>query len=61
MVLAVWAAAVSTVGIIVAIDKPDLWLLVACFALIPPAVANWFWNAPEATLSQLIAKARSRS
>ena len=61
LVLAVWVATVGIVGTIVAIDKPNLWMLVACFALIPAAIGNWFWNAPQATLSQLIARARSRS
>jgi UDP-N-acetylmuramyl pentapeptide phosphotransferase/UDP-N-acetylglucosamine-1-phosphate transferase len=61
LVLAAWVATVATVGLILAIDKPDLWLLIACFALIPATIGNWFWNAPEATLTQLIARARSRS
>ena len=61
LVLAAWVATVVTVGIIVAIDKPDFWMLVACLALVPAALASWLWNAPEATLSQLIAKARARS
>lgn len=61
LVLASWVATVAIVGIIVAVDKPDLWMLVACFALIPAAIGNWLWSAPEATLSQLIARARSRS
>ena len=52
---------VAIVGVILAIDKPDLWILVAALALIPAAIGNWLWNAPEATLSQLIAAARSRS
>ena len=61
LVLAAWVATVATVGLILAINKPDLWLLIACFALFPAGIANWLWNAPEATLSQLIAKSRSRS
>jgi hypothetical protein len=61
LVLAAWVASVATVGLIFAIDKPELWLLIACFALGPAAIGNWFWEAPEATLSQLIARARSRS
>ena len=59
--LAAWVATVATVGMIVAVDHPDTWMLVACFALIPAAIGNWYWDAPEATLSQLIATARSRS
>ena len=59
--LAAWVASVATVGMILTIDKAHLWMLVACFALIPAAIASWFWNAPGATLSQLIARGRSRS
>jgi hypothetical protein len=61
LVLAAWVATVATVGVILAIDKPDLWLLIACFALVPATIGNWFWNAPEPTLSQLTATMRSRS
>ena len=61
LVLAAWVATVATVGMILAIDRPNMWMLVACFALIPAAIANWFWDAPDATLSQLMARARSRS
>ena len=61
LVLASWVATVAIVGIMVAIDKPDFWVLFACLALVPAAIGNWLWNAPEATLSQLIATARSRS
>jgi hypothetical protein len=60
-VLAAWVATVAIVGLIVTIDKPDLWMLVAIVALTPAAIGSWLWNAPEATLSQLIARARSRS
>lgn len=61
LVLAAWVATVAIVGMLLTIDHPEMWMLVACFALIPAAIGNWFWNAPEATLSQLIARARSRS
>lgn len=61
LVLAAWVATVAIVGMILAIERPEMWMLVACFALIPAVIGNWFWNAPEATLSQLIARARSRS
>lgn len=59
--LAVWVATVATIGLILTLDKPDLWPLVAAFAMIPAAIGNWLWNAPEPTLSELIAKSRSRS
>lgn len=60
LVLAAWVATVAIVGLFLTIDKPDLWMLVAALALVPAAIGNWLWNAPEATLSQLIAAARSR-
>ena len=61
LVLTAWAGTVMTVGLILAIDRPDLWVLVASLTIIPVVIGNWLWEAPEATLSQLIAKARSRS
>ena len=61
VVLAAWVATVAIVGMILAINHPELWMLIAGLALIPAAVGNWFWNAPEATLSQLIARGRSQS
>ena len=61
LVLSVWAATVTAAGLIFAIDKPDLWLLVASLAIIPVVIGNRLWDAPEATLSELIAKRRSRS
>ena len=60
IVLAAWVATVAIVGLIFAVDKPDLWMLIATLALGPAAIGNWLWNAPEATLSQLIAKGRAR-
>lgn len=61
LVLMTWVATVVVVGIILAIDKPDLWIPVAGLALVPSGIASWLWNAPEATLAELIAAARSRS
>ena len=61
LVLAAWVATVAIIGLFLTIDKPDLWMLVAALALVPAAIGNWLWNAPEATLTQLIAAARSRS
>jgi hypothetical protein len=61
LVLAAWSATIMTVGVVLAVDKPDLWLLIACLAIIPAAIGSWFWDAPEPTLSELIARARSRS
>lgn len=61
LVLAAWVATVAVTGLVLTIDKPDLWIAVAGLALVPSAIANWFWNPPEATLSQIIAAARSRS
>lgn len=60
MALAAWVATVMTVGFILTVDKPNLWVLVAALATIPAAIANWFWDRPDPTLSELIARARSR-
>ena len=61
LVLAAWVATVAIVGMILTIDRPDRWMLVASLALIPAVIGNWFWDAPEATLSQLISRGRSQS
>jgi hypothetical protein len=61
LLLTAWTASVMIAGVILTIDKPNLWLPVLSLALIPTAIASWLWNAPEPTLSQLIAVARSRS
>ena len=60
LVLAAWVATVMTVGLLLTIDKPDLWVLVAAVATIPAAIGNWFWERPEPTLAELIARSRSR-
>jgi hypothetical protein len=61
VVLAAWVATVAIAGLIMTIDKPDLWMLVATLAVGPAAIGNWLWNAPEPTLAQLVAATRSRS
>jgi hypothetical protein len=61
LLLAAWVATVAIAGFILTIDKPDLWMLIACIALIPAAIGNWLWDAPEPTLAQIIATARKRS
>lgn len=60
LVLAAWVATIAIIGVIFAIDKPGLWILIAGLALAPSVIANWLWNAPPPTVSQLIAAARSR-
>jgi len=61
LVLAAWVATIATVGLIFTIDTPDRWLFVAAFAMIPAGIANWLWEQPEPTLSELIARSRARS
>lgn len=61
LVLAAWVATIAIIGVVFAVDKPGLWILFSVLALAPSAIANWFWNAPPRTVSQLIAAARSRS
>jgi hypothetical protein len=61
LILAAWVATITIIGVVFAVDKPELWIVIAGFALAPTVIANWFWNAPPPTLSQLISAARSRS
>lgn len=61
LVLAAWAGMVVTVGLALALDNPLSWVVIASLAIIPVAIGNRFWDAPEPTLSELIVRARSRS
>ena len=61
LVLTAWVATVAISGVVLTIDRPNLWILIAGLALVPSAIVSWWWNAPEPTLSQLGAVARSRS
>lgn len=60
VVLAVWVCAVTMFGLIFTVDNPERWLVIAALAIIPVLIANRLWDEPEATLSELIAKGRSR-
>ena len=60
LVLAAWAGMVVTVGLILAVDRPLSWIALGSLAIIPVAIAHRLWDAPEATLSQLIVRARTR-
>ena len=59
LVLAAWAGMVVTVGMIVAIDTPLSWVVIGSLAIIPVVIGNRLWDAPEATLSEIIVRARS--
>ena len=61
LVLTAWVASVATAGLILTVDRPNLWLVVGVIATIPAAIGNWLWDAPDPTLSELIAKTRSRT
>jgi hypothetical protein len=61
LVLASWVATIMTVGVLLTLDKPELWVVIASLAIIPAAIGHWLWEAPEPTLSELVAKGRSRS
>lgn len=61
LVFTAWAGTVVMVGLILGVDKPFLWAGVGVVAIVPGLIANRLWDAPEATLSQLIVRARSRS
>ena len=58
LVLSAWVATVITIGLVLTIDKPSLWVVVATVAVIPASVASWLWTAPPVTLSQIIQKYR---
>lgn len=61
LVLASWAATVVTIGVLLTFDKPELWVVILSLAIIPAAIGHWLWEAPEPTLSELVARGRSRS
>jgi hypothetical protein len=61
LVLASWAGMVVTVGLVLAVDRPLSWLVIGSVAIIPVVIGNRLWDAPEATLSELIVRARSKS
>ena len=61
LVFATWAALVVTVGLMLTIDKPLSWVVIGSLAIIPIAIGNRLWDAPEATLSELIVRARAKS
>jgi len=61
IILSAWVATVAIAGVILAIDKPDLWILIACLALIPAALGTWLWQTPKPALAQAIPTPRSRS
>jgi hypothetical protein len=52
---------VVTVGLILAVDRPLSWMVLGSLAIIPVVIGNRLWDAPEATLSELIVRARSKS
>jgi hypothetical protein len=58
-VLTTWALLVVTVGLIFAINNRELWGLIATLVIVPVVLGNWLWEAPEATLSELIARGRA--
>jgi len=58
LVLSAWTATALTAGIIMTVEDPSMWLVVVCVALVPPAVGNWLWIAPEPTLSEIVARHR---
>ena len=59
LVLASSAGMVVTVGTILAIDTPLSWVVIGSLAIIPVIIGNRLWQAPEATLSELIVETRS--
>ena len=58
LILAALTATVAIAGFIMTIERPSLWIFVAAMAMVPAAVGNSLWNAPELTLAQLTEKYR---
>ena len=58
LILSAWTATVATAGFIMTIERPSLWIFVAALAMVPAAIGNSLWNAPEMTMTQLIGKYR---
>ena len=61
LVLAAWAGLMVTLGVILAVDTPLSWAVIASVAIVPVVIGNRLWDAPEPTLSELIARGRARS
>jgi hypothetical protein len=61
LVLAAWAATVMTLGVLIGVDKPLSWVAIGSLAIVPVMIGHRLWDAPEATLSELIVRARTRS
>ena len=61
LVLTAWVGTVATAAFILSIDKPLSWVVIGSVAIVPVLIGNRLWDAPEATLSELIVRARSRS
>jgi hypothetical protein len=58
IILALWVASVFTVGIILTVDTPSLWIFVASLAIAPAALGSWLWHAPEVSMAQIIERHR---
>ena len=57
--LAAWAGMVVTIGMILTTDSPLSWVVIGSLAIIPVVIGNRLWDAPEATLAEIIVRARS--
>ena len=53
-----WVVVMSALGLAVNPTSPSGWGAFAGFALLPPAVALWFWNHPAQSISESIHEAR---
>ena len=53
-----WVIAVCVAAIAIGVTSVSTWIVVACFAVVPPLVARSFWRDPEQTISESITEAR---
>ena len=58
LILSAWMATIAVAGFVLTIESPSMWIFVAALAMIPAAIANSVWNAPELTMAQLVSKYR---
>jgi hypothetical protein len=58
IVAVAYVIAVGVVGALVGVSSNLAWLLLAALALLPAAAVFAFWNEPEPSMSESIARAR---
>jgi hypothetical protein len=54
----VWVSALLIAGLAGNLNSLSSWAVLAGFAVFPPVVMMWRWNAPGQTMSESIQEAR---